>query len=489
MKPQLYIHIGFPKTGSTTLQRFFFSHKVALEKSGIFYPTPLAGAMPGAAQQGHCTLSEGASSIYRDIRPWTEYRKIYLDELLAANCRIHILSAETLPYDSPANLTCFRNDFQIKIICFFRNIFDFLVSGKRQVLKEGLRQDLFTYHRHRNFHILARIEEYINFFGFENCIFLNYDRIRKEGNLIDVFLRTIHADFHPGCHMENANVTPADAASMFLYQLSFLPFSLAEWRILRKELLCMDLSAWRDFRCTLLPPRVFELDDEARQAIGRQGELLRDPDWYDKTVERGRELAAIPNHDLPPEAQHDIFSRLSEEARAILGRRWPGAAQAGSAEPLLPSMEHLAREPFELLVGLHQGYVTSFKTAFHLQRQLMKDERSCMVATPTGAGAILAQLRACCASLFSASARQAYAVRQSGLFDIPWYLAHNADVARAAIDPVLHYVRYGAREGRDPDPWFSTRAYWRANPDVLRDGINPFYHYIRHGRAEGRKPA
>lgn len=446
------------------------------------------GSMLEGWHQGHCSLGEVDSPLRHDIIPWTEYQKGYLDELLAAKCKINILSAEVLPYDFPANLSSFCNEFQIKIICFFRNIFDFLVSGNKQLIKEGLRQDLFTYHLYRNFHILAHIEEYINFFGFENCIFLNYDKIKKEDNIIDVFLNTIHADFYYSNYsVENDNITPADAANMFLYQLSFLPFSFTEWKILKNKILCMDLSAWRDFRCTLLPPWVFNLDGEAKQAIGRQGELLQDPDWYDKTMERGKELAAIPNHDLPPEIQHDIFNRLSEEARTVLVRHWPKAAQARPTEPLLPSMEHIAPESFELLVGLRQGYTIGLGTILRLQQQI--ERRGRVAVAPASAGAILSQLRACLASLFSTPTRQAYAIRQSGLFDIPWYLERNADVAQADIDPVLHYVRYGAREGRDPAPWFSNHAYWRANPDVFKDDINPFYHYICHGRTEGRQLA
>ena len=178
MKPQLYIHIGFPKTGTSTIQKFFCAHKAELEKSGIFYPTPLLGPML-AGHQGHCSLGENDSPLRHDIVPWTAYQKAYLDQLLAAKCKIHILSAEVLPYDAPANLSTFRNDFQIKIICFFRNIFDFFVSLKKQVIKEGLRQVIFILHLHRNFQILAQVEEYIKFFGQENCIFVNYDKIKK----------------------------------------------------------------------------------------------------------------------------------------------------------------------------------------------------------------------------------------------------------------------------------------------------------------------
>jgi hypothetical protein len=69
-------------------------------------------------------------------------------------------------------------------------------------------------------------------------------------------------------------------------------------------------------------------------------------------------------------------------------------------------------------------------------------------------------------------------VQESGLFDATWYLKRNPDVARANINPLLHYVRYGGFEGRDPNPKFSSRHYLAAHPDLAPAGINPLYHFI-----------
>ncbi|HEX5377851.1 MAG TPA: hypothetical protein VFW47_04725 [Phenylobacterium sp.] len=73
----------------------------------------------------------------------------------------------------------------------------------------------------------------------------------------------------------------------------------------------------------------------------------------------------------------------------------------------------------------------------------------------------------------------------STALDAAFYRAVNEDVARARLDPVHHYIHEGWREGRDPAPWFSTRAYLDRNPDV-RD-MNPFHHYLTQGWREGRE--
>ncbi|MFI4965433.1 MAG: hypothetical protein ACHP9T_08720 [Caulobacterales bacterium] len=71
--------------------------------------------------------------------------------------------------------------------------------------------------------------------------------------------------------------------------------------------------------------------------------------------------------------------------------------------------------------------------------------------------------------------------------DCAFYRAVNPDIADSGLDPIAHYAASGWREGRDPAPWFSTRAYVEAYPEVARDGWNPLHHYLTLGRREGRE--
>jgi hypothetical protein len=48
--------------------------------------------------------------------------------------------------------------------------------------------------------------------------------------------------------------------------------------------------------------------------------------------------------------------------------------------------------------------------------------------------------------------RQIARLKRSGLFDADWYLRYYTDVAEAGIDPLRHYVEFGAKEGRAPNP-------------------------------------
>lgn len=83
-------------------------------------------------------------------------------------------------------------------------------------------------------------------------------------------------------------------------------------------------------------------------------------------------------------------------------------------------------------------------------------------------------------------AQQTKLIHDSGLFDSSWYLSEYPDVISLQIDPVHHYLRFGALLKRDPGPGFSTAFYLRSNPDIAAAGVNPLVHFITHGRREGR---
>src|SRR5262249_26113488 len=78
--------------------------------------------------------------------------------------------------------------------------------------------------------------------------------------------------------------------------------------------------------------------------------------------------------------------------------------------------------------------------------------------------------------------------RYKALFDASFYLEQNPDVAKAHVNPSVHYTNTGWKEGRDPHPLFDTSFYLDRNPDVAKTGVNPLWHYVRWGWKEGRDP-
>jgi lipopolysaccharide biosynthesis protein len=80
-----------------------------------------------------------------------------------------------------------------------------------------------------------------------------------------------------------------------------------------------------------------------------------------------------------------------------------------------------------------------------------------------------------------------YLIVGSGLFDRDWYLSRYPDVRASGMDPALHYLQYGASEGRDPGPQFNSASYLSQHPDVAAAGVNPLVHYVLYDAARGRQ--
>ena len=80
-------------------------------------------------------------------------------------------------------------------------------------------------------------------------------------------------------------------------------------------------------------------------------------------------------------------------------------------------------------------------------------------------------------------------IRRSGLFLSQYYRGVQSETGAGffrELHAISHFVSTGAQQGLDPNPLFSIRFYLAAYPDVGASGINPLIHYIYHGGKEGR---
>ncbi len=84
--------------------------------------------------------------------------------------------------------------------------------------------------------------------------------------------------------------------------------------------------------------------------------------------------------------------------------------------------------------------------------------------------------------------KRRHIIKKSGLFDEIYYLKLYPDVRAADIDPIEHYILFGAKERRNPNIYFQTGFYLDKYPDIVQSGINPLLHYILFGVKEGRWP-
>jgi len=73
------------------------------------------------------------------------------------------------------------------------------------------------------------------------------------------------------------------------------------------------------------------------------------------------------------------------------------------------------------------------------------------------------------------------------LFDAAWYCKTYQDAARAGAEPLLHYLTFGAGEGRNPHPLFHSGWYLQQYPRAARCA-NLLLHFIVFGEVEQLNP-
>ncbi|MEG6509456.1 hypothetical protein V6C03_10790 [Methyloligella sp. 2.7D] len=175
-KKQLYLHIGLGKTGTTSLQTFFWANRKPLAKYGILYPT--TGAVAGA----HHLLSPHIPPFLKDVWDFVPTSKWAPELAQAANMPV-LLSSELTSSAKPDVVARFGEEllpyFDTKVIIYLRRQDHLIVAGYSQQIKAGTQKmdiggafaRLFG-----QFDFKARLMPWIEAFGAENLILRPYER-------------------------------------------------------------------------------------------------------------------------------------------------------------------------------------------------------------------------------------------------------------------------------------------------------------------------
>ena len=75
---------------------------------------------------------------------------------------------------------------------------------------------------------------------------------------------------------------------------------------------------------------------------------------------------------------------------------------------------------------------------------------------------------------------------ESSIFDEDYYIS-NYNVQISKKYALLHYLNEGSDLGYNPNPDFSGFEYLKNYPDVKKAGYNPLVHYVMFGQKEGRE--
>nr|WP_296190197.1 hypothetical protein [uncultured Anaerobutyricum sp.] len=209
----LYIHIGCPKTGTTSLQYFCKENSDTLAEHGIYFPV-FPQRYPGVGHFrnahflfGHQYNSDGQIDFLEEKRIF----RLNMDHIIYKFSKYDniLISDEGLWYAAHYNKKylwetlqkeALTNSFKIKIIVYLRRQDALLNSIWNQKIKEAKqRYRSMTWDKFTNLSVPAAylnydegLSEIADYFGFKNIIVRRYGkRYFKNGSIYDDFLDTL----------------------------------------------------------------------------------------------------------------------------------------------------------------------------------------------------------------------------------------------------------------------------------------------------------
>lgn len=192
MKKILYLHIGFGKTGTTSIQNHLNLQRENLSNSGILYPSV------GQQNSGHHLLAVLGTDEIQEAT-LSEYNKL-LSEINSSKCPKTILSSENFCFMSKqyvAHIADLFSHLETKIIFYARPQTELIESTYLEWIKTGKKytrtiDEFFKTHSH-GFNFIERLEPWRLAFGENNIILRHYSsHTKKQDSRVDI-LETIQA--------------------------------------------------------------------------------------------------------------------------------------------------------------------------------------------------------------------------------------------------------------------------------------------------------
>lgn len=224
---RILLHIGTPKTGTTSLQRLLNAIEAPLRERGILYPQAARDAELHLAHHRLVWSITGRFGYSGDAG-WRDLQA----ELDDVRPKLAIVSCEDFAlFDDGqvARVADYLRGRQVEVVVYLRNQLDFLVSQYKQAVKSHNWKYRHSFRRYVTEHLgdcdyAALLDRWSNAFGAEAVEFRLYDKIRNVSRLEYEFLRGLGAEDllqgAEGASLQSANVSPSDEVTFALRMLN-----------------------------------------------------------------------------------------------------------------------------------------------------------------------------------------------------------------------------------------------------------------------------
>jgi len=205
MKKQVYIHIGYLKTGTTAIQRYFGKHHSGPVRSEILYPRSGRPHTPPAHHDLALSFIREAGMILplwfstrADIMQTTSkelWNRLAREIDEAKQTKVFISSEELIRFGgsektcaSIARIREYLDPHEVKVICYIRRQDDYYESFYNTTVTEVLEQkpiqECMQNYEKIHFNYLAALDPWEEIFGRENMIVRLYDSELVSGGIV-----------------------------------------------------------------------------------------------------------------------------------------------------------------------------------------------------------------------------------------------------------------------------------------------------------------
>ena len=217
MKKQVYIHIGYFKTGTTAVQRYFGKYRAELARLGISFPdTGRSGTPPAHHDLALSMIREAGMLLPLWFRTRDDIMNTPSAELwnglsyevdTAKQNKVFISSEEFARFGVSektrkgiARIREYLADHDVKILCYLRRQDDYYESFYNTTVKESEQktiQECMSTYEDIHFNYLTALDPWDEAFGRENMIIRLYDREALGEGIVQDILGALEVTDYP----------------------------------------------------------------------------------------------------------------------------------------------------------------------------------------------------------------------------------------------------------------------------------------------------
>lgn len=188
-RTRLYLHIGMPKTGSTSIQYFMYMNRSLLERRGVYYPKEHCHGYAHHPIAWLCLptprFMDPLKNNYSSREEWVADLEDFREHLKASRYDKIVISSELFTNADPAKVANFFRDFDVRVILYLRRQDLYLESSYNQNRKMKVRTRRLTDSANRDQYLnwilpkldhLALVDAWSHHFGEGNISVIPFEK-------------------------------------------------------------------------------------------------------------------------------------------------------------------------------------------------------------------------------------------------------------------------------------------------------------------------